>query len=925
MANFPEGFIAPDGGWGWMVVIAFAVANMIIVPLIRGFTLIYKRHICCHWNVNNKRISIGFSLALASYSLALNTYFKKRRHRAAGIAMTITGIGPIFVPHMITYFVQNYGALGCMLIFGAIATHTFATALLLQPVKWHMKKHDSSQKIKDFPKDIKQDTLKNCEKKQKLCSVVITKEENSKEVNSEPKMVDSIWDVFLSEEEHEYLEKKKNKAPITRATMDGELQIGDQSLHPSLSAISKEKSHSVTLTKLTSLLESQPDMVQRKYASQPIIYNEDIKNYDDREKSHRISVVMDYLGDDKLNTYNEYDDRNETETSKLTGENKIQTICMENGTAIVSKDQLKNSDKTTCCEQFTEKVVQFFDLKLLADPTYIVIMIGISTSIFSEMNFSMLTPFILGDMGLTRHEIAYVMSVIAISDIITRFICPFIGDYFKQTPRMMFIHSLVILILTRTGIGPIFVPHMITYFVQNYGALGCMLIFGAIATHTFATALLLQPVKWHMKKDDSSQKIKDFPKDIKQDTLKNCEEKQKLCSVVITKEDNSKEVNSEPKMVDSIWDVFLSEEEHEYLEKKKNKAPITRATMDGELQIGDQSLHPSLSAISKEKSHSVTLTKLTSLLECQPDMVQRKYASQPIIYNEDMKNYDEREKSHRISVVMDYLGNDKLNTFNEYDDRNETETSKLTGENKIQTICMENGTAIVSKDHLKNSDKTTCCEQFTEKVVQFFDLKLLADPTYIVIMIGISTSIFSEMNFSMLTPFILGDMGLTRHEIAYVMSVIAISDIVTRFICPFIGDYFKQTPRMMFIHSLVILILTRTGLIYCDTYYEILLCALGLGISKGIRVVYTGLIIPGYVSLERLPCALGLQNVSNGIFVLAFGPLLGVIRDYSGSYTKVLIFLNTAVLLIIVIWGIESQWKASRTKKLSKNDIVIHE
>lgn len=70
-------------------------------------------------------------------------------------------------------------------------------------------------------------------------------------------------------------------------------------------------------------MESQPDMVQRKYASQPIIYNEDMKNYDDREKSHRISVVMDYLGDDKLNTYNEYDDRNETETSKLTGENKM--------------------------------------------------------------------------------------------------------------------------------------------------------------------------------------------------------------------------------------------------------------------------------------------------------------------------------------------------------------------------------------------------------------------------------------------------------------------------------------------------------------------------------------------------------------------------------------------------------------------------
>lgn len=74
----------------------------------------------------------------SSFSLALNTYFITRRNKAAGIAMTITGLGPILLPQLVSLLVSLYGSRSCLLIIGALATHIIAAALLLQPVRRHM-------------------------------------------------------------------------------------------------------------------------------------------------------------------------------------------------------------------------------------------------------------------------------------------------------------------------------------------------------------------------------------------------------------------------------------------------------------------------------------------------------------------------------------------------------------------------------------------------------------------------------------------------------------------------------------------------------------------------------------------------------------------------------------------------------------------
>lgn len=97
-----------------------------------------------------------------------------------------------------------------------------------------------------------------------------------------------------------------------------------------------------------------------------------------------------------------------------------------------------------------------------------------------------------------------------------------------------------------------------------------------------------------------------------------------------------------------------------------------------------------------------------------------------------------------------------------------------------------------------------------KKIVKFFDLDLLRDPIYVNLMLGMSIAIFAELNFSMLTPFILGDLNYSTVQIASIMSTLGVADIIFRFISPFIGDYFEKTPRTMYVYSLIMLILTRT-------------------------------------------------------------------------------------------------------------------
>jgi MFS family permease len=76
---------------------------------------------------------------MSGLNLAINTYFRERRSKAVGFGMTAMGLGPVFMPLVISKLMDIYGVTGTALILGGLSLHSLVAALLLQPVKWHMK------------------------------------------------------------------------------------------------------------------------------------------------------------------------------------------------------------------------------------------------------------------------------------------------------------------------------------------------------------------------------------------------------------------------------------------------------------------------------------------------------------------------------------------------------------------------------------------------------------------------------------------------------------------------------------------------------------------------------------------------------------------------------------------------------------------
>ncbi|XP_073834421.1 uncharacterized protein [Musca autumnalis] len=191
------------------------------------------------------------------------------------------------------------------------------------------------------------------------------------------------------------------------------------------------------------------------------------------------------------------------------------------------------------------------------------------------------------------------------------------------------------------------------------------------------------------------------------------------------------------------------------------------------------------------------------------------------------------------------------------------------------------------------------------KIVIFFDLDLLRDITYLNLSMGLTLINFVEINFAILTPFILSDFGFASHQIAMAMSLLGLCDLVVRFLVPLITAKINLDNKTFFAIGILGMCLGRLLLSFTTNFYFMICIFAWMGLNKAFRTVFWSLIIPGYVPLKRLPAAAGLQLLMSGVFSMACGPVIGLIRDKT-SYAFTLNFLNMLCVVAIGLWVLES-------------------
>ncbi|XP_069170686.1 monocarboxylate transporter 9 [Procambarus clarkii] len=197
-------FEAPDGGWGWVVAAGVFLIALVVPMLSPSFGILFSRQLL-EWRASTTTVAIIYSafmlvwklssvivaslvrefgfrrvamtgtlltsscLTISAFAtspqllflffslgcglgcglscvgyLILAQYFEAHRGLANACLMAGAGLGHFISPLLIRFLQEEYGFKGATVILGAVILHGFVGATLLHPVEWHRK----SSKVK---------------------------------------------------------------------------------------------------------------------------------------------------------------------------------------------------------------------------------------------------------------------------------------------------------------------------------------------------------------------------------------------------------------------------------------------------------------------------------------------------------------------------------------------------------------------------------------------------------------------------------------------------------------------------------------------------------------------------------------------------------------------------------------------------------
>lgn len=96
---------------------------------------------------------MGVASVMAAFTLAINSFFKEKRSRAIGVGMSVTGLGAIYMPLLMSTLIYAYGWRYAVLILSAICLHSLLAACLLRPAKWYLKDPPLSEELVPLNKE----------------------------------------------------------------------------------------------------------------------------------------------------------------------------------------------------------------------------------------------------------------------------------------------------------------------------------------------------------------------------------------------------------------------------------------------------------------------------------------------------------------------------------------------------------------------------------------------------------------------------------------------------------------------------------------------------------------------------------------------------------------------------------------------------
>lgn len=272
----------------------------------------------------------------------------------------------------------------------------------------------------------------------------------------------------------------------------------------------------------------------------------------------------------------------------------------------------------------------------------------------------------------------------------------------------------------------------------------------------------------------------------------------------------------------------------------------------------------------------------------------------PNLMKEDM-NGDMQNLSRRGSAVAEddsKLHFDSSKIMDSKDDDNK----KHAEESKQDNVSSK---SVTSTNMLDKSEKTL-----------FFDLSVLRNPIYLVILISNTTSAISNTNFMILLPSYAIAEGFDKNSSALLLSIVSALDLVGRISGASLSDIDFVPKYYYFVGGLGTSGIAL-ALLPMATSYTMLSLFCGLfGLSSGMYIGITTVILADMLGTEKLSSSYGISLFVNGVLQLIGPPICGVIFENVLSYKPIFLAFGIILILGTALWAVVPLIKRNKKKDL---------
>ncbi|XP_030756491.1 monocarboxylate transporter 13 isoform X2 [Sitophilus oryzae] len=428
--------------------------------------------------------------------------------------------------------------------------------------------------------------------------------------------------------------------------------------------------------------------------------------------------------------------------------------------------------------------------------------------------------------------------------------------------------------ISGSAFGSILLPPLLRVLLETYGYRGAVLIMGGITLNVFVAALFYDPVEVHFKKvkEEEDCALDEHPDPIQ--------------TKFILSEDS---MTSLPQIPHN--NSFL--EQSDLTESGFNRSASSAAVQN-------------LKSPHRERKISVPMGKHEVMRAKQG------YAGSGQNMNSNSALHSVPEKQQENGDI-DMFSQGRLpssrRTTRSGAPRRSTSTSSFQYVSTAyhgSTLTLQPETFASSFSLRSTSAKTKQWdrpEAESPKKIKLFDVTLLKDPLYLIILISNATNAISYTNFIILLPSYAQNLHFDKNSGALLLSIVSALDLVGRIGGSALSDLTTFPKSWYFVGGLFISGISLALMPFFLNYWVIAIFCSIFGLASGTYVGITAIVMADMLGEERLQSTYGISLFVNGIIQLIGPPLCGLWFESAQSFVSLFCSLGIILSAGSLLWG----------------------